>query len=383
MRAMVSTPTRRSVLAACGAVALSGCSNVLGRNPSPDIECDASTEGYAWPMAGGAADRSSHRQATDLPSADAKRSRLSRTNSTGLRLSSFGTPVVGDGTAYVAGDLKVGAYDLLTGEERWVFEPDRTTVSPALGCGTLYVTTRQETLALSLDDGSVRWRADVGTVHYGSPAVVDDTVYVSSGGVTALDAETGERRWDSGSQNGTALAVADKVYGYGHFEGTESIAAFTHDGDEAWRTEVAEVASTPTVADGTVYVAKRNGKLTALDASDGSVEWRAEIEWGVYSSPAVAEDRVVVSAGNGEEALGIDTETGEVQWRFETGLSSVAPTVVGDSVIVHGDGYHLLDLETGERLRHWPVQHAGSQAVVVDSMILYRAFTVSDIFVLL
>ena len=71
-----------------------------------------------------------------------------------------------------------------------------------------------------------------------------------------------------------------------------------------------------------------------------------------------------------------------MQWRFETGPSTVAPTVVGDSVIVHGEGYHLLDLETGERLRHWPVQHAGSQAVVVDSMILYRAFTVSDIFVL-
>jgi len=379
---MASTPTRRSVLAACGAGALSGCSNVLGLNPSPDIECNASNAGYAWPMAGGAADRSSRRQATDLPSADAEHSRLSRTNSAGRGLSSFGTPVVGYGTAYVAGDVKVGAYDLPTGEERWAFEPDGASVSPALGCGTLYVATHRETLALSLDDGSVLWRADVGTTRFGSPAVVDDTVYVSSGGVTALDAETGEPRWDSDS-NGNALAIADKVYGYGHFDGTESIAAFTHDGDEAWRTEVAEVAATPTVADGTVYVAKRNGKLTALDAADGSVEWRAEIEWGVYSSPAVAEDRVVVSAGNGDEALGIDTETGEVQWRFETGLSTVAPTVVGDSVIVHGDGYHLLDLETGERLRHWPVQHAGSQAVVVDSMILYRAFTVSDIFLLL
>ena len=379
---MASTPTRRSVLAACGAGALSGCSNVLGLNPPPDIECTASTEGYAWPMAGGAADRSSRRHAINMPSADAGRRRLSRTNSAGRGLSSFGTPVVGDGTAYVVGDVKVGAYDLLTGEERWAFEPDGASVSPALGCGTLYVATHRETLALSLDDGSVLWRADVGTTHFGSPAVFDDTVYVSSGGVTALDAETGERRWDSSSQNGTALAVADKVYGYGHYEGTESIAAFTHDGDEAWRTEVAEVASTPTVADGTVYVAKRNGKLTALDAADGTVEWRAETEWGVYSSPAVADERVVVSAGNGEEALGIDTETGEVQWRFETGLSTVAPTVVGDSVIVHGDGYHLLDLETGERLRHWPVQQAGSQAVVVDSIILYRAFTVSDIFLL-
>lgn len=147
---MPSSPTRRAVLAACGAGTLAGCTSVLGGDSSsPDIECGPPGDKYAWPMAGYAADRTSRPSETDLPDADAEAVRLSQTNSVSGGLSSFSTPAVGDGTAYVAGDTKVAAYDLETGDERWGFDPDRgAQVPPALGCETLYVSTVEETLAL-------------------------------------------------------------------------------------------------------------------------------------------------------------------------------------------------------------------------------------------
>ena len=381
---MPSSPTRRAVLAACGAGTLAGCTSVLGGDSSsPDIECGPPGDKYAWPTAGYAADRTSRLSETDLPDADAEAVRLSQTNSVSGGLSSFSTPAVGDGTAYVAGDTKVAAYDLETGDERWGFDPDRgAEVPPALGCETLYVSTVEETLALSPEDGAVRWRTDAGTTRGGSPAVVGDTVYVNSGGVTALDAETGERRWNANPRGaGRGFAVADMIYKCGQ----ESVAALTRAGDDWWRaTGVGEVYAAPAVADGIVYAATKNGKLVALDAADGSIRWREPIEVGVYATPAVGAGRVVVEAGNGDEAIAFDAETGEEQWRFETGLSTVAPTIVGDAVLVPGanTGFHLLDLETGERRRHWPIPHVGSQPVVAEGRILYRAFTVSDVFVL-
>lgn len=38
----------------------------------------------------------------------------------------------------------------------------------------------------------------------------------------------------------------------------------------------------------------------------------------------------------------------------------------------------LLEAGTGSRLHHWPVENVGSQPVVVDGTVLYRAWDVSD-----
>jgi outer membrane protein assembly factor BamB len=61
----------------------------------------------------------------------------------------------------------------------------------------------------------------------------------------------------------------------------------------------AEVFSSPTVADGVVYVGNLAGVLFAVDAGTGAERWRVALGGGVYASPAVAGGSVYVGSLDG------------------------------------------------------------------------------------
>jgi len=379
--------TRRAVLTALGATALSGC---LGLRPasagSPPIDCGP--ESLAWPTYGYDAARTSRVPDRPLPPADAQPRRLSRTGANpDVGGSVDAPPVVAGGVAYVAGDVRIEARAVDTGNRLWATDPGGSvSTSPALGCGVVYVSTDNETLALDRGDGAVLWRADVGaggpSNGSGSPVVDGDTVYIPGGGVAALDAETGDRRWRVRTDHvAQGLALTDRVYVGTGSNGGGGVAAVTRGGDHWWRTELGPVYAPPAVADDAVYAVSKTGTLAALTATDGTQQWQAPTESGVYAPPAVADGRVVVGAGNGTHAMAFDAETGDRLWRFETGVSQSAPVVVGDRVLVSGAnaGVDVLDLGTGERRRGWDLHGVGSQPVVADGRLFYRSWNVSDV----
>lgn len=80
--------------------------------------------------------------------------------------------------------------------------------------------------------------------------------------------------------------------------------------------------------------------------------------------------------------MAFDATTGDRLWTFTTGVSSGAPTIVGNHTLATGanTGIHLLDATTGERVRHWPAENVGSQPVVAGGQLFYRGWTVSDVF---
>ncbi|MHC3436752.1 outer membrane protein assembly factor BamB family protein [Natrialbaceae archaeon A-gly3] len=66
-------------------------------------------------------------------------------------------------------------------------------------------------------------------------------------------------------------------------------------GDETWRFETdSMVYSSPTVADGTVYVGSWDGHVYALDAASGEEVWTFETGKRVRSSPTVADGTVYI-----------------------------------------------------------------------------------------
>ncbi|WP_158237456.1 outer membrane protein assembly factor BamB family protein [Halegenticoccus soli] len=325
-----------------------------------------------------------------LPPATADAHRFSQTGtSRNGGGSTEAPPAIGDGVAYIAGDVRIEARDIETEERLWEIDPeDSVATSPVLACGVVYVTTLNETLALDPTDGSVVWRAEGGAPGdvSASPVAVDDRLYVATGGVAALDAETGSERWHASTEHVVqGVAVDDRVYVGAASNGSGEVAAFTIDGDRWWRTtEPGQVYTTPVVTENTVYAVSKTGTVTALAATDGHVRWQESVEPGVFQPPALANDRIVVGAGNGTQTIALDATTGERLWTYETGVSKSAPVVVGDRVLATGanTGIYLLDAATGDRVRHWATENVGSQPVVAYERLFYRAWNVSDVFVI-
>jgi outer membrane protein assembly factor BamB len=158
----------------------------------------------------------------------------------------------------------------------------------------------------------------------------------------ALERTDGTERWsyDVGGQV-EAPALADGTVYVGNF--SPAITAIdAADGTLEWRTEVPRddarrfVARRVAVADGAVY-AGANGDFRAFDAADGTERWRVAVGEGpvVQSPPVVGADDVFVSLGDSLRALA--PADGRERWARSTGGSTHPPVVRDGTVFASGD----------------------------------------------
>jgi outer membrane protein assembly factor BamB len=123
-------------------------------------------------------------------------------------------------------------------------------------------------------------------------------------------------------------------------------------GEEEWAFRTGDlVSSSPTVADGTVYVGSEDNNLYAVDAESGDQEWVFETGDWVDSSPTVADGTVYVGSYD-ENLYAVDTATGEQEWAFETGGGvDSSPTVADGTVYVgsYDENLYAVDTATGEQ----------------------------------
>jgi outer membrane protein assembly factor BamB len=165
-----------------------------------------------------------------------------------------------DGRVHVGLENAVRGLDAATGATLWetpLTDLKTVTVAGATVYGTGGAPTAQSTLvALDAGTGRERWRRTVED-RYGRIAVHDGTVYVDGGhgvGLSALDAETGEPRWELGRDTastramyGTAPVVAgDTCYiggiRIGGLDADPAFTLFAHDtatGEERWSVDLA------------------------------------------------------------------------------------------------------------------------------------------------
>lgn len=169
----------------------------------------------------------------------------------------------------------------------------------------------------------------------------DDTG--GDGAFAALDAETGEHSWSYGSSHGysafTDPAVADALYvGYGDDaigSGSGELYALEFDGTERWTFDTGSVYDRPRLREGTVYVGSDDGVIRAIDADEGTLEWRFEVATDESGGPpdpsvlAVDDDAVYVG---GEELVALDRSDGEERWRFGDEDASIRTAFVHDGV---------------------------------------------------
>ncbi|GAB7020431.1 hypothetical protein JCM18750_32920 [Halostagnicola bangensis] len=212
---------------------------------------------------------------------------------------------------------------------------------------------------------TVAWRYD----EEGDIAVLDGAVYLRTGGeVHALEDETGERRWiaEGIDAAGTPAALEEAV-----FVGGDRLTALeASSGDVRWEESFDddEGVPSPTVAFGTVYVVVGE-TLYAFDAETGSLSWeRSSVEVETTdgdetvsfrsTTVAVANDLVYAEIGS-SGFVALDATNGTTEWTYWWGYSNephgylVATSErLYTGQISDGEEYPVLDAQTGERIAY-------------------------------
>jgi len=211
-----------------------------------------------------------------------------------------------------------------TGEEIWqyrfIYNIDST---PAVMDGKLYFGNGNgDVYCLDAYDGSELWKYDVNSLVLSSPTVYNNSVYLLSWSkLFCFDADSGNVKWSFSSTNtlfntppvddliSTPAIFDDKIYigsiGWSPF----FYCLDARTGEMIWSYKIpfGLIRSSPAIADEKVYFIEvgRHLGMCCLDANNGDVIWNDDRARAYYSSPVIADGKVVVFAGVNYEGFEI------------------------------------------------------------------------------
>ncbi|HEU5348081.1 MAG TPA: PQQ-binding-like beta-propeller repeat protein [Ktedonobacterales bacterium] len=204
--------------------------------------------------------------------------------------------------AFVLADGRLVAHDAASGTRLWQFTPSHASTMPSMAArdGVLYLSDG-DLYAMHARDGRLLWQTSIGGGAFVSPLTVQgNMVYVeSSGTVYAVRLGNGQLAWHAAVGAGLNALLA-----YG----------------------------------ATVYVAAGNaGGVTALDASDGTVRWRSESEFGADMAYAlqIADDTLYVGT-TFNRLLALNPADGKERWAYQDPSAQALsqPAIAGGNVYV-------------------------------------------------
>ncbi len=234
-------------------------------------------------------------------------------------------------------------------------------------------------------DGDLVWKKSLADPSSGTPAIVNDTLYigeniqdVNAGYLVALDTATGERRWRTKipyyvPRYSVAPTVAD---GTVYIGSNKLVAIDTNSGSVTWeQTDVSPVGGyPPAVANGLVYLldtpARNPDRVSALSVSDGSKTWDFTYNPG-RAAPVVANGYVYL--GGVGELFARNASDGSSVWHttLGSGSNAMGPMGVADGTLYVGfDDLYAVNTATGEV--QWSRNLAGSTAhggLVADGVV--------------
>lgn len=190
------------------------------------------------------------------------------------------------------------------------------------------VDTDNEVIALKQTDGSVEWRMNVGTSLSGNKlALYDNVLYftryssASSGIIWAIDAQTGAEKWkqDDWTAIYQPVTSAEGVFFASSLGTIEAITL--NDGNFKWffesNSDTFPSIVKPIVKNGVVYIAgssDSNRKLYAVDALTGALKWDFEQSLNYLSAwPVFSNNRIFVGSNNGK-VYALNASDGSIAW---------------------------------------------------------------------
>jgi outer membrane protein assembly factor BamB len=278
---------------------------------------------------------------------------------------------IADGRVYAAGHHgDVMAFDLTTGHRVWrTYAKAPLAGGTAAGGGLVVVGSSDgQFFAFDAENGHARWKVRLNGEVLAPAAISDKLIAVRTvdGRLHALSPEDGRELWTQEQQvprlslRGTARpAIVGDVVLCG-FDNGKVLAVNAGDGSVQWETTVTpphgrtelerldDIDSPITISGHDVYAVGFQGKVAMLALDTGQIWWSHEAS--SYRGLTLDGDTLYVADADGELAA-LKARTGAVLWRqnalLHRGLSP--PTILEDSVVVADfQGYvHFIDKASG------------------------------------
>jgi len=243
---------------------------------------------------------------------------------------------------------------------------------------------RNRLLCLDLIHRQGRWQARVKDGGFG-PIIVGNRLITSSsdGVVTAHDPKVGKQLW---KYQTTGRLLGPVSAGDGRlFVGSDDGSLFAiseSDGTELYRVNLrSPIVSAAAIAE-YIYVADIKGHLNALSPVDGTVAWQVSLPSSTWAAPTISDGRVFAACRNGD-VVALDAATGRELWRYAAiDVVKGSPIVVGKYVVVGTMTGRLLTLstETGEVAGQTKIPGAIVWSPVSDGSRIYVATQTGRVF---
>ncbi|MFA5332021.1 MAG: PQQ-binding-like beta-propeller repeat protein [Methanoregula sp.] len=267
--------------------------------------------------------------------------------------------------------------------------------TPAIFNGTLYISNIDGTLcALDATTGQYRWNSSVQVYYDTSPAAANDILYVGSadGNVYSLDAATGKTIWSYRTSgpiyssptlaNGTIYIVSND--GRYLVPDATLFALNATTGKKIWNFTIGGHSDTsPAVAHDIVYIGSEDGTIYALDADTGIKIWSASAGETVSTSPLVKNGIVYIESNVGNNVdtalasnvYAFNTTTGNQIWNFTTrGRLGSDPALARGILYLSGNSLYALNATTGAQI--WNASAASASPIVANGVLYYADFNV-------
>lgn len=137
----------------------------------------------------------------------------------------------------------------------------------------------------------------------------------------------------------------------------------------------------PVVADQRIYVVDTDGKLAALDATNGQQIWSKDIDAHITGGPGYADKTVMIGTGEGY-VMAFNADTGKKLWRVPVSSEVLsAPQRKGDTVVVRTVDGKIFGLNASSGRRQWvydrsvpPLTLRGTSTPVIDGDTVIAGF---------
>ncbi len=250
----------------------------------------------------------------------------------------YSSPAVVDGVVYIGDGTTLYARNAATGASMWSDHTDGfVSSSPAVVDGVVYVGDGNSVIALDAATGSLRWTFVTGGPVSSPPAVADGVIYVGSGDddLYALDASTGKLRWSHHTHApvtcAPALAAGVVYIGSGDHD---IYALYASGGKLLWSQATGNPVDWLSVANGVLY-SSGDYVMYAIDASTGTQLWTFShnLSDGFSSSPTEANGVVYVGSVD-DHLYAVNATTGSLLWSYATGAMVTSSTVANGVIYV-------------------------------------------------